>query len=317
MKYKSLKRNQEYVESTFINEGNEEIENMLAFLAYNNADNSVIDVLEETSIEDEIAFHDDKVALNKRIYDLLGTVCASEEDAEIMRDGFFRGIGTLELKELYGFDSRITVTTRKRRSLQKVKKHLDLEINYSKFNSKELVEGEVIKRGDNGEIEMKLFVKHSKIEGEAQFFKDGKLISSYFYVNGKREGLYKKYKDGVLEVEGMYSNNEKTGYWKRFHENGKLAEIREWSTGIYVIYDEEGKLEGQGTIKKTTEIEEVNSTYPCGSPKMRGIKHQGKRVGVWTKFYQSGAVEEIANYFDKNAVCFTEKGELEEEFAIL
>ena len=279
----------EIAESEFHREGEEEMENTLDFL-YNSNEVAMREMgAAETEIDEKKSFHDSKSDICKRASQIIDTITSTEQESAILKDVLFNGIGPLEVKECYGLGSRITVTSRRRRGLKKIKEILTPEINNSKFLNKELtnwdvnrliseearISEEIGQEKDKKNIAL-LTAKLTDIrksielaETAIAYHENGTVKLSYRVRNGKLDGVVKRFSDtGKLSSETTYTRGIKEGNYKEYYDNGKVY------------------LDGYFTNKKAS--------------------------GLWTRFYENGIISEIHNKDTEDFVLYNEDGSLDQ-----
>ena len=312
--YNSFKKRKEVCESELTNEHNEDMESLLDYLYVHNTEDAMREV-DQTNIEDREMLHNSPKEMCKRVMHIIDRVSDNEQDAEILKDVLFRGIGPDEVKEIYGLKSRITITSRRRRGLQKIRKELEKEINASKLDDGDKLDGEVKTYHKNEKLMFFAQVKGGKLNGRFEkWAADGNMKCTGSYRDGFRHGEYRElHQDGSLKLHGKYEDDKKTGLWERFYENGKLEESVDHSRGgSYVLFDESGAETESGALDGRERFEEK---YPNGNPKKFGWKlPNGTQVGLWERFYENGIIEESVDYDRELAFkLFDESGVLEEE----
>lgn len=128
------------------------------------------------------------------------------------------------------------------------------------------------------------------------------------------DGPYQDYYDsGELKEEGQYKNNKRIGEWKMYYKNGQVSKAFSYNDGKYndasiTYYD-------NGIVSNKTELENgvyVNfGYYKSGN---LDYKRQSKS-GYFKSYYESGAKEIEANYFEFDLVGewkkYYENGKLE------
>jgi hypothetical protein len=116
-------------------------------------------------------------------------------------------------------------------------------------------------------------------------------------VVGRRHGEWTEYwPDGPLLMSGRYEDGDRVGEWSFHHEDGTLR-----SRGQYVA----GLRDG-----------DWRSYHPGGQTLSREGRHDagddGERVGLWTKYFRSGAIMERGTYdagvMQGHWVFYDEKG---------
>ncbi|NRD23358.1 hypothetical protein HNV10_08910 [Winogradskyella litoriviva] len=128
------------------------------------------------------------------------------------------------------------------------------------------------------------------------------------------DGPYQEYYEtGELKTKGQYKNNKRIGTWKEYYKNGQTSKEYSFTDGKY--NDESISYYENGTVSHKTELEDdvyVNFRYyESGN---LDYKRQYKS-GYFKSYYESGAKEIEANYFEFDLVGewkkYFETGELE------
>ncbi|WP_179319044.1 energy transducer TonB [Winogradskyella helgolandensis] len=128
------------------------------------------------------------------------------------------------------------------------------------------------------------------------------------------DGPYQDYYDsGELKEEGQYKNNKRIGQWKMYYRNGQVSKVFSYNDGKYnntsiTYYD-------NGTISNKTELEDgVYVTFGYYKNGNLDYKRQDES-GYFKSYYESGAKEIEANYFEFDLVGewkkYYENGKLE------
>ncbi|MBN8695418.1 MAG: toxin-antitoxin system YwqK family antitoxin [Bacteroidetes bacterium] len=91
--------------------------------------------------------------------------------------------------------------------------------------AKAVVDGEFIKRYDNGVVEARGMMKAGKRDGVwKSFYKDGMPWSETTFVDGKKEGSTSSwYENGQKRYEGFYKNDVESGLWIFWDDKGNIA----------------------------------------------------------------------------------------------
>jgi antitoxin component YwqK of YwqJK toxin-antitoxin module len=243
--YKKIKEDKLITESSLINDP--ETENMIDYL--NNNQKTVTDTELDFTINPEYydCFHENKKALYIRVYSIVDEI-AKGKNAELLKDIFFENTNRNNLADIYGINSRITITSRRRRAAQKINFLLTLEINGSKFASGEKISGDFVLL--NKKTGTKKFVG-SCVEGRLNgccktYSPNGVLIIETNYTLGIRNGKHSEwYLNGKIKVDGTYENGIKVGEWKRYNESGEIDEIYDFDENHFKIF-ENGKILEEG-----------------------------------------------------------------------
>jgi RNA polymerase sigma factor (sigma-70 family) len=249
--YNKMKANMEITESEFVGSDSEDIENFLEFICANQALGDVNLVSPEDMLNESVPFHENNNALVARSLEIIKEISSDEKDAELLEDILFRGYGREELLEYYGINSRITITSRRRRALKKMKEILLKDITTSKFLSREEATGEIVSYHKNGKISQSIEVKNSKFDGLYKtFFDNGKIKTCSTYKNGIKDGHFTEYfLSGQIKLMGNFKNGDKVGVWERFEMGGHYDEVVNYDDKTFSLYDEAGILEQTGILE--------------------------------------------------------------------
>ena len=128
------------------------------------------------------------------------------------------------------------------------------------------------------------------------------------------DGPYQDYYDsGELKEEGQYKNNKRIGGWKMYYKNGQVSKVFSYNDGKYndasiTYYD-------NGIVSNKTELEDgVYVTIAYYKSGNLDYKRQNES-GYFKSYYESGAKEIEANYFEFDLVGewkkYHENGKLE------
>lgn len=133
----------------------------------------------------------------------------------------------------------------------------------------------------DGNIKKRAFLKNGIHEGNVEeYYQSGKVKEKYFMKNDFKEGKYKKfYENGIIEQEGQYQKNYKNGLWKFYTSDGKPSRKENYKINFISVKD--GPYE---------------EYWPSGSVKFRCIWIDGKREGVFQKFFENGVVEQTGEF---------------------
>ncbi len=133
----------------------------------------------------------------------------------------------------------------------------------------------------NGNIKKRSFCKKGIREGNVEeYYPSGAIKEKYFMKNDFKEGNCKKfYENGIIEQEGQYTKNYKNGLWKFYTSEGKLFKNENYKINFVSIKD--GPYE---------------EFWPSGSIKFRCMWVNGKREGVFQRFFENGGVEQTGEF---------------------
>lgn len=163
----------------------------------------------------EIPFYESEKATASRIDDMIDSMFQEGEyDAEIMRKLLFEDASVSKVAESYGFPSRITISSRKRRGLDRLRKILEAEKRFEQVLDGYSDINGTIRKSHKGQVEMEGQVVDSKLDGMIRYYKNGELYVECEYSLGKKHGIYKKYIDNKMVLRGFYEDGEQTGIWK-------------------------------------------------------------------------------------------------------
>lgn len=99
---------------------------------------------------------------------------------------------------------------------------------YSSFEP-EVREGEFVFYNDQGQMISKTSYKANKLNGNGQFFSDGKLQSEVYYVDDKYDGKYKSFfPNGQLRTDQDYTNGQLNGLFLSYYPDGKKKRIEHY-----------------------------------------------------------------------------------------
>jgi antitoxin component YwqK of YwqJK toxin-antitoxin module len=289
-------------ESELQSDQEEQIENILDYFSSKHIEHE----------EEEVKYIKEEEIVGKVIDIIENKITKTKEDAKLLIDRLIGNISPEKLKDEYGIKSRITVTSRRRRAIQKINEILTPEVNFAKFKDKALKTGDVVQKFDNGNIEAKFSVKNGLINGEAiNYYENGNVKCKINYKNGVKHGSFSKYNiDGFIELDGFYKNGEKCGVWKRY-ENGLVIEEYHQESSYYVLFDEKGKKIDEGFIIKDCNCQEIKKYYDNGKLKMVGLMKDGKMSGICKRYHENGRLDEVINYETGLYKVYNEKGKLE------
>ncbi len=141
------------------------------------------------------------------------------------------------------------------------------------------------------------------------------LISIQFsFAQDKPDGPYKSHYDsGELKAEGQYLNKKRVGDWKSYYKSGQISRLYSYTKGK--SNKERISFYKDGTVSNKTEKEGddyiTSGFYESGKLK---YKRQDKS-GYFKSYYESGATEIEADYFERELVGawkkYYENGEVE------
>lgn len=164
---------------------------------------------------DEIPFYENDKKTASKVDEMLDSLFIDgEHDAEIMRKLLLEDTSVSKVAESYGFPSRITISSRKRRGLDKVRAILEAEKRFEQVLDGYSDINGTIRKSHKGQVEMEGQVVDSKLDGLIKYFKNGELFVECEYSLGKKHGIYKKYIDNKLVLRGFYEDGEQSGIWK-------------------------------------------------------------------------------------------------------
>lgn len=95
---------------------------------------------------------------------------------------------------------------------------------------KTTIDGEFIKRYDNGVVEVRGILKAGKREGVwKSFYKNGMPWSETTFLNGKKEGhTISWHENGQKRYEGYFKNDVESGLWIFWDDQGNLATKKDY-----------------------------------------------------------------------------------------
>lgn len=143
-----------------------------------------------------------------------------------------------------------------------------------------------------------------KMEG---FFSDKELTI--------KNGPFKYFnKEGKLISTGFYLDDKKIGLWKSWHGNGQLSDSSIFVNGIIAnrkAWYESGKLSEE--ILMVDSFHTINNNYfENGIKRWEGNMNEGLKTGKWM-VYDKGGMKSMEITFEKDSaiqyVCFNPKGE--------
>lgn len=169
---------------------------------------------EELEINDTIPFFEDASATATKIDSMIDSMFIDGvQDAEIMRKLLLEDASVSKIATAYGFNSRVTITSRKRRGLDKLRKVLDAEKRFEQvLDGYSGITG-TIRKSHQGVVELEGQVVDSKLDGVIRYYKNGELFVESEYSHGKKDGSYKKYINSKLVLKGQYEDGEQVGIW--------------------------------------------------------------------------------------------------------
>lgn len=113
----------------------------------------------------------------------------------------------------------------------------------------------------------------------------------------KPDGPFIDYYDsGELKVEGQYKNKKRFGEWKSYHKNGQVSSLYSYKNGKrnreQISYYKDGIVSNK-TEKSGKEY--INTGY-YESGKIKYERQE--KTGYFKSYYESGAIDIIANYLE-------------------
>lgn len=323
--YNQRKGRKEWSECDLKLEGAEDIENPLDYIAFDEQESLRLMDHDEIKLEEEDPFHLDLDRQYNRVYDMVAELTNSPEDCELMRDVMFGGFGPKEIKDHYGINSRITVSSRKTRLQWKIKENLRLEFNGSKFQQRDLEMGDFLLRYKTGDIKMTGTCVDFKLNGLiTMYLPHGIKYQEIQFVKGVRQGEFREYFP-ICKVACIRDMNTSHG------ENitGEIANFRMIANGVEGIPTREaiaalckkhktGTWDGQimtidgVQLKPTKDL--MEGFFNIISLVKRTGKYDGEtKTGIWKTFYETGVVSEKYCHDSTYFEIYTEAGEMEAE----
>lgn len=127
---------------------------------------------------------------------------------------------------------------------------------------------------------------------KVDYFDDGSIKSSGFYVKDKPIGMHKEYdREGNNIRARIYNDFSKMISEGYIDEDGN-------KTGIWKEYDHVGKLKAKGKYNKNRRNGRWEYYFANGSIEQEGEYVKGKYNGLWTFYYYSGAIWKEEEYFN-------------------
>lgn len=124
------------------------------------------------------------------------------------------------------------------------------------------------------------------------FHPNGKLFQRYQMARGNAEGVSQDYyENGVLAIESVYKAGALDGELKVYAPEGRL-----W----YRMHYRKGLRDGKAFLY-----------YPSGKTKGEYLFLEGKPIGIWKGFHESGSVSsefEISDWRITSMKCYGDKG---------
>jgi len=130
----------------------------------------------------------------------------------------------------------------------------------------------------------------------------------------KPDGPHQEFYDsGELKKEGQYKNNKRIGEWRQYHKNGQVSKAYSYNNGKY--NKEQISYFENGIVSNKTKLEDGNFVH-FGYYKSGKLSYKRQdKSGYFKSYYESGAKEIEANYFESDLVGewkkFYENGKLE------
>lgn len=169
--------------------------------------------------------------------------------------------------------------------------------------------------------------------GEWRYFNNEQLSSISTYDNNGKENAEKLYSKGVLMQERKFSSNGtvenlnyyangnlketgqqkgnlKIGTWKYFDASGNISRRIDYSNGkenVIYLFDENKNVVKQTelvknqseltqTLRNAANVYKFQSFYPSGKLKSEGYEADGKKVGVFEVYDESGSLSKITEF---------------------
>ena len=153
----------------------------------------------------------------------------------------------------------------------------------------------------------------------------------------KPDGPHQEFYDsGELKKEGQYKNNKRVGEWRQYHKNGQVSKEYSYTDGKY--NDASISYYENGIVSHKTELEDgiyvrfryyesgnleykrqyisgyFKSFYESGAKETEANYFEFELVGEWKKYYESGKLEWLVTYKDgyRNGIYkkYNENGDL-------
>jgi RNA polymerase sigma factor (sigma-70 family) len=178
---------------------------------------------------------------------VIDQISNNEKDRNLLRAIFIEGIGPTELKKMFKMNSRITITSRRRRALAKIVEAIKAVLNGEKLADGIDLKNEIAQISYKGTNIPKFIATFNgkQLNGECKKMrKNGIIHYSCGYMDNIKHGEYREYyENGTMKTFGFYTNGKKSGLWKRYDENGNITECADYATGKCELYFENGEIE--------------------------------------------------------------------------
>lgn len=123
----------------------------------------------------------------------------------------------------------------------------------------------------------------------SQLFQEGKLIDKEKTDSVDFDEVVTKYPDGKIRTRAFYKDSLMIGIYREYDFEGKVTLSR--------IYDNQGRLQGQGILKDDGSREGLwNYFYPDGSVKSSGEFKNNRQQGEWKFFFKNGFNEQTGTF---------------------
>ncbi|MBC8320899.1 MAG: hypothetical protein H8E34_09275 [Bacteroidetes bacterium] len=169
---------------------------------------------------------------------------------------------------------------------------------------------------EKGEVEKSYIFRFGKIIGEGiftdagqkqgnwkEYYNDGSLKATGYYINDLYNGLWKYYyRNGQLEETGKYVRGSPDSTWLWYYNDGKLLREEHFfdglPNGILTEYDKEGNIVIQGEYLEGKK--EGHWIYMVGDTKDEGEYVEDMRNGLWKSYYKEGNLRFEGKFIDDN-----------------
>jgi antitoxin component YwqK of YwqJK toxin-antitoxin module len=131
------------------------------------------------------------------------------------------------------------------------------------------------------------------------YFENGSVSSKGSMEAGNKTGSwYYFYESGQKKYEGIFEQGLRQGVWKYFYEDGtaKASATYDRDTASYQERSGDGTLLAEGMLSGGRSFGRWNYYYPSGKLKSTGTELNGRREGLWMRFFESGKLASEGMY---------------------